>query len=562
METISVSVERERQLGALSAKLKTPKRFYRPLSESGQTARALSGPCLDQLGTLSRIWCVPRAALECLQDAAVSRVAYSNISPVSSASSLKDMTMCDEGAGSSKNLIDWQRFYRSVISAERPSDVSCPHTPEAKLYRVLRVIERLRKDTTVPAPPLDDIMYSCAEGIESSYRAPHGTIARTVVATVVRKALESRYSTMFSKHMTVATAAVLFFIDPEKHALRISRASLKAAQLSYALRRMELANEFVACLTPVEAGKFSALIRDLTAVVEDSGRREGTPNGYVLNPVPCRHSECERMACKYVANSEEMALYCSVVSKGAVLRYCEQRNLLTRRTVMAVFTQHGSALRESTGNRKVESHRRASAAKRMCFDRFEEPGLCLGSTLDDECSNASSDEMDTCVDASSSQRTTRKREESACPLQVMSGVDFARLYLALVHCGSNVGIRYWFSVMDADGDGVVSMADAHHFYAERKRDAERLFPGTVLCHLSCVWTRISASVGVAHSTEYITTTKDGVISTDAAWNLRQVLRMSRADREFMLCALLIRRIDESQLIDSAATELLSAKRAS
>lgn len=131
--------------------------------------------------------------------------------------------------------------------------------------------------------------------------------------------------------------------------------------------------------------------------------------------------------------------------------------------------------------------------------------------------------------------TTGRSGES---VQAMREEDFTRMYLALVGSGSDHGLKYWFSVLDQDGDGRIGVGDICHFYSERRAESEKR-NGIILADSESLWIRLCAMCGVC--------TKTGGIG------LNSLKELGREDREFIMCSLLIRRVDDGNLINVAAT---------
>lgn len=116
--------------------------------------------------------------------------------------------------------------------------------------------------------------------------------------------------------------------------------------------------------------------------------------------------------------------------------------------------------------------------------------------------------------------------------------DFVRMYLAWVGCWTNVGLRYWFSVLDQDGDGTIGVGDIAHFYSERKIESERS-NGIMLVDVRWLWFRLCAMCGAPPSSEGL--------------DLNAFKEMAREEREFVMYALLARRADDGTLTNVAAT---------
>lgn len=116
--------------------------------------------------------------------------------------------------------------------------------------------------------------------------------------------------------------------------------------------------------------------------------------------------------------------------------------------------------------------------------------------------------------------------------------DFVRMYLALVGCQSDPGLRYWFGVLDQDGDGRVGVGDVAHFYTERKAESERR-NGVLLADVHWLWVRLCAMGGVR---------PDG-----PGLDLAALQALGKDEREFVMCALLVRRADDGKLADVAST---------
>lgn len=120
----------------------------------------------------------------------------------------------------------------------------------------------------------------------------------------------------------------------------------------------------------------------------------------------------------------------------------------------------------------------------------------------------------------------------------MSIADFVRMYLGLIGCATDPGLIYWFPILDHDGDGYVGVRDLAHFYSERKAESEKR-NGIVLADVKCLWIRFCAMTGVDPGGKGIT--------------LNCFKELSRGEREFVMCSLLIRRADDGNLSNIAAT---------
>jgi hypothetical protein len=526
------SAARPAQAAALVARLRDPRPAAKllPAAEPARTERLLAVTRGDpsKLQALARLWAVPRAALDTYEAATAAR-------------------RC---GGST----DWAAFYRDVVATGgAAAGAAGGHGPEARLFRILAAAGGDRSQAAV-----------CPE----------------VVGEMVSAALRRSGSPHFATNMTAAVATVLFALEPDRRVTAYKPAVLARAGLCASMRRLEVSNEFVGCLSGLESSKFVAMLRDLSEVEEDSRGRDGPGFG----PCPC-------------GGSGGTACEAGWVSLGAVTRYSERRDLLTRRAVQAVFKRHGrravvcasacagtvkqpatpcrcsKAGRWGGGSSSSVSSGSAAGGRtdrarprRRC--RCKVGGSVVGSVVSLTAMDYESDagtvsppsgseaDDDSCPDDADSgdeggEAVGALQTQADClaagAVEAMSGLDFVRLYLALVRCGTDGGVRYWFSVLDVDGDGYVSCADGRHFYAERRRDGERRLCGTVLCEVESVWTRVCGSAGGSEG---------GSGDWGRRLSQRDVLRMGKADREFLLCALLIRRVDDVQLVDVAATERL------
>lgn len=125
-----------------------------------------------------------------------------------------------------------------------------------------------------------------------------------------------------------------------------------------------------------------------------------------------------------------------------------------------------------------------------------------------------------------------------CEVLGMTQADFVRMYLALVGSGTDPGLKYWFAILDQDGDGWVGAGDVAHFYAERKLESENR-NGILLADVRCLWIRLCAMSGVSPNGKGL--------------DLNSLKDLGREEREFMMCALLVRRADDGNLTNVAAT---------
>lgn len=112
----------------------------------------------------------------------------------------------------------------------------------------------------------------------------------------------------------------------------------------------------------------------------------------------------------------------------------------------------------------------------------------------------------------------------------MTRFEFAQLFAALVECGKPSSIRYWFWVLDADGDGYLGRQDIADFYRARKFASESK-NGVRLASARALWFRFIDMVG-----------SDKI-------DLRGLLNLTSKQREFLLVALLVRRPDDGHLVD-------------
>lgn len=120
----------------------------------------------------------------------------------------------------------------------------------------------------------------------------------------------------------------------------------------------------------------------------------------------------------------------------------------------------------------------------------------------------------------------------------LSLADFVRMYLAWVACWTDVGLRYWFLVLDQDGDGTVGVGDIAHFYSERKIESERS-NGIMLVDVRWLWFRLCAMCGASPNCNGL--------------DMNAFKEMAREEREFVMYALLARRADDGTLTNVAAT---------
>lgn len=131
----------------------------------------------------------------------------------------------------------------------------------------------------------------------------------------------------------------------------------------------------------------------------------------------------------------------------------------------------------------------------------------------------------------------RRRLHANAPLPLtMTETDFVRMYLALVGSGTDSALKYWFSILDQDGDGWIGPGDVAHFYAERKLESEKR-NGILLADKHCVWIRFCAMGGVSPRGKGL--------------SFCTMKELCKEDREFLMCALLVRRADNGNLIDVA-----------
>lgn len=116
--------------------------------------------------------------------------------------------------------------------------------------------------------------------------------------------------------------------------------------------------------------------------------------------------------------------------------------------------------------------------------------------------------------------------------------DFVRMYLAWVGCWTDPGLKYWFSILDQDGDGWVGVGDVVHFYSERRFESERR-NGMLLADAHCLWFRLCSMSRVSPNGPGI--------------DLQALMDLGKEEREFVMNALLVRRADDGHLTNVEAT---------
>ncbi|PXF43279.1 Serine/threonine-protein phosphatase 2A regulatory subunit B'' subunit beta [Gracilariopsis chorda] len=137
-------------------------------------------------------------------------------------------------------------------------------------------------------------------------------------------------------------------------------------------------------------------------------------------------------------------------------------------------------------------------------------------------------------------RYVRRENESESNRENLrvSHADFVRLYLSLTGSATDTGLKYWFSVLDQDSDGWISVGDVAYFYSERKAESEKR-NGIKLSDVRCLWVRLCAMSRVSPNGKGL--------------SLQALKELGKDEREFVMCALLIRRADDGNLTDVAAT---------
>lgn len=120
----------------------------------------------------------------------------------------------------------------------------------------------------------------------------------------------------------------------------------------------------------------------------------------------------------------------------------------------------------------------------------------------------------------------------------ISHADFVRLYLALTGSATDTGLKYWFSVLDQDSDGWINVGDVAYFYSERKAESEKR-NGIKLSDVRGLWVRLCAMSRVSPNGRGL--------------SFSALKELGKDEREFVMCALLIRRADDGNLTDVAAT---------
>lgn len=125
----------------------------------------------------------------------------------------------------------------------------------------------------------------------------------------------------------------------------------------------------------------------------------------------------------------------------------------------------------------------------------------------------------------------------------LSSAGFCRLFQALTTCGSvGSAVGYWFRVLDHDLDGVVGAGDVRHYYAHKRVLGHAAEPDVVLTCVRHVWTRLVAMAG----------------GRTGGLRPRDFRVLTDMEREFVLCALLVRRVDDGGLVNVRATLRLTS----
>lgn len=117
---------------------------------------------------------------------------------------------------------------------------------------------------------------------------------------------------------------------------------------------------------------------------------------------------------------------------------------------------------------------------------------------------------------------------------LISVADFVRMYLALVRCWTDGGVRYWFSVLYQDVDGVVGVGDFAHFYADHKMERKDVTGSSLnmifLVDVWWMWIWLCAMSSVS--------------PIICGLDLNLCKEPGKEEREFFMCALLARRVDD------------------
>lgn len=143
----------------------------------------------------------------------------------------------------------------------------------------------------------------------------------------------------------------------------------------------------------------------------------------------------------------------------------------------------------------------------------------------------------------------------------LSVTAFARLFLALTDCGDQGAVGFWFPIVDHDGDGVLGLGDVTHFYKQKRVIGMREEGGVVLACVRDVWTRlVGMTAGAASSGEGCGGIGGGGVGGGArrrtsGMSMRDFRLLTPKEREFILCALLVRRVDDAAIVNVRATML-------
>lgn len=125
----------------------------------------------------------------------------------------------------------------------------------------------------------------------------------------------------------------------------------------------------------------------------------------------------------------------------------------------------------------------------------------------------------------------------------LSSAGFCRLFQALTTCGAvGSAVGYWFRVLDHDLDGVIGAGDVRHYYAHKRVLGHAAEPDVVLTCVRHVWTRLVAMAG----------------GRTSGLRPRDLRVLTDKEREFVLCALLVRRVDDGGLVNVRATLRLTS----
>lgn len=322
------------------------------------------------------------------------------------------------------------------------------------------------------------------------------TVSKGIVAKVIKVLLSRRKKPLFERNMDVVIETVMYSINPDRFVERFRENTLRDAGFFKGLHGYEYSRNFSGSLENLQMGKFNRMVKEIRSL-HSSNHPSLNNNMHIYGNANAS------------SNSNGADTQANYVSLRTVRRYCSERDLLTDRALRRIYERY-------VRNKSSSSARRHPHPQR-----------------------SHSQNHNSNTNGNSNSHSPRQSQRHVQFEDMRFSIsDFVRMYLAWVECATDAGVRYWFSILDQDGDGIIGMKDIMHFYKERKLESERR-NGMLLADVGCVWIKICAMGGRP--------------PTGPGLDLQSMLDLGKDEREFIIHALLVRRADDGHLTNVQAT---------